>query len=218
MKRLRNVWVVLTIAALVGTVAGCATTQQQTSSPFLGEYPAFTKGADEVDLRYLKAGVDFKKYKKVMMDEVVFFLSPDSESKAIVPSEIKALSEEFHKIFIETLGDIFTDKPGPDVVRMRLAVTDIKRSNPVAGTMTTVIPVGLAVSLVKRGATGEYTGIGSANAEVEFLDSLTNQRIAAAVDKAPGGKLDVGELSPVKSAFKYWAKRLQNFMTGLKDS
>lgn len=87
-------------------------------------------------------------------------------------------------------------------------------SSPVAGTVSTVVPVGLAVSLVKRGATGEFAGIGSATAEVEFLDSLTNERVAAAVDKAPGGKLDVAETAPVKSAFEYWAKRLFTFMTG----
>jgi len=150
------------------------------------------------------------------MDEVVFFFNTDSDYNGIHPSEIQELSKTFHSIFVETFGDLLTDTPGPDVARMRLAVTDIKPSNPVTSTMTTVVPAGLAVSMVKRGATGEYTGIGSASAEMEFLDSVTNERIAAAIDKAPGGKLDAGKMSPAKSAFKYWAKRLFSFMNEMK--
>lgn len=197
---------------VIGMLVGCASTQKQTTSGFLGDYPVFEKGEEGIDLRYLKEGVNFKKYKKIMMDEVVFFFMDNADYKGINPSEIKGLSEDFHSTFIEVFGSMLTDTPGPDVVRMRLAVTDIEPSSPVSGTMTTVIPIGLAVSLAKKAATGEYTGIGSASAEVEFLDSVTNERIAAAIDKAPGGKLDVGELSPAKAAFKYWAKRIFSFM------
>ena len=95
---------------------------------------------------------------------------------------------------------------------MRLAVTDLEPSSPVGGTMSTIVPVGLAYSLIKKGTTGEYAGIGSASMEVEFLDSVSNERVAAAIDNAPGGKFDVGKLSPAKSAFEFWAKRLRTFM------
>ena len=118
----------------------------------------------------------------------------------------------FSKIYVQELGDILTDKPGPDVARMRMAITDLEPSKPAQGAMTTVVPAGLAVSLVKKGATGEYMGIGSASCEVEFLDSLTNERVAVGIDEYPGGKLDIGELSPAKAAFKYWADRLAAFI------
>lgn len=218
MKNFRRLIMVL-LVLMVSMLIGCTTTQpkKQVYSGFLNDYPVFTKGAEAVDLRYLAPGVDFKKYKKVMMDEVVFFFNTDSDYHGIHPSEIQELSEKFYSIYIKALGDILTDSPGPDVVRMRLAVTDIEPSNPVSGAMTTVVPVGLAVSLIKKGVTGEYTGIGSASAEVEFLDSLTNERLAVGIDKAPGGKLDVGELSPVESAFEYWAGRLAAFMKSLKE-
>ena len=80
------------------------------------------------------------------------------------------------------------------------------------GTASTILPVGLAVSLLKKGTTGGYTGIGSATMEAEFLDSVSNERIGAAIDKAPGGKLDVGKLTPAKEAFEFWAKRLRAFL------
>ncbi|UCD31233.1 MAG: DUF3313 family protein [Desulfobacterales bacterium] len=65
---------------------------------------------------------------------------------------------------------------------------------------------------VQKGVSGEYTGIGSASMEAEFLDSASNERIGAAIDKDPGGKLDIGKLAPAKEAFEFWAKRLKAFL------
>jgi hypothetical protein len=203
----------LALAAMIVGLLGCAVQQGQEYSGFLQTYPPFEKGAGGVDKRYIKEGVDFSKYDKIMMDEVVFFFREDADYKGIYPSDIAKLSEEFHKAFAEELGDILTDVPAPNVVRMRLAVTDLELSSPVAGTITTVIPVGLAINFIKKGTTGEYVGVGSASMEAEFLDSISNIRIAAAVDKAPGGKLDLGKFSAAKSAFQFWAKRLSIFIT-----
>jgi len=213
MRKLRNVGMAMAVMVLFAMVIGCAGTQQRTYSGFLTDYPQMGKGAGDVDLRYLKPGADFGKYNKIMMDEVVFFFRTDADYNGIHPSEIVELRDAFHQAFFEEFGDMLTDKPGPEVVRMRLAVTDLEPSSPVSGTMTTVVPVGLAVSVVKRGATGEYMGIGSASAEVEFLDSLTNERLAVGIDKHPGGKLDIGKLSPARAAFKYWAQMLDNFLS-----
>ena len=202
------------ITLIMITLIGCASAPQKETSGFLGDYPVFEAGKEGVDKRYLKPGVDFGQYNKVMLDEVVFYFKTDAEYKGIKPSEIKELSDEFHKAFVEEMGDAYplVKDPGPDVVRVRVAITDLEPSNPVSGTMSTVIPIGLGVSLIKKGATGEYLGIGSATMEGEFLDSVSDKRIAAVIDKNPGGKLDVGELSPAKSAFKFWAKRLRVFL------
>jgi hypothetical protein len=212
MKHRIKVLMALSIIALLGALMGCATQQKKDYSGFLQDYPVFEKGLKGVDKRYMKAEVDFSKYKKIMMDEVVFFFKHDADYKGIHPEEINELSREFHKAFVEVLGDRLTDTPGPDVARMRLAVTDLETSSPVSGTMTTVVPVGLAINLVKKGTTGEYIGVGSASMEAEFLDSVSNERIAVVVDQSPGGKFDLGKLSAAKSAFGFWAERLKAFL------
>lgn len=213
-RRLIMAFFIVAICTLIGCVS--SQPQKPATSGFLKSYPTFTKGVDGVDEHYLKPGVDFSKYNKIMMDEVVFFFNTNADYKGIHPSEIKELGDTFHSVFVKTFGDRLTDTPGPNVVRMRLAVTDIEPSNPVTSSVTTVVPAGLAFNLVKRGVTGEYTGIGSASAEVEFLDSLTNERIAAAIDEHPGDKLDISKLSPIKAAFEYWAHRLDTFMKNTK--
>jgi len=51
---------------VIGMLAGCVSTQtqNQSRSGFLENYPTFEKGPENIDLRYLKEGVDFKKKKK----------------------------------------------------------------------------------------------------------------------------------------------------------
>jgi hypothetical protein len=48
-----------------------------------------------VKMRYLKPGVDFVKYKRLMIDPVIFFFADDSEYKGIDPTEMKQLADQF---------------------------------------------------------------------------------------------------------------------------
>jgi hypothetical protein len=206
--------VVLMIGVALTMAMGCAT-QKVSYSGFLTDYPVFEPGPEGgADFVYMKEGADFGSYHKVMMDEVVFYFKKDSDYKGIHPSEIQELTEAFNRAFIDALNDAYplTDTPGPDVMRVRVGITEIKTSKPGVGTVTTIVPVGLAFSLIKKGAGGGYTGIGSASMEAELFDSMSNERIGAAIDEAPGGKLDVGKLTPAKEAFEFWAKRLKYFL------
>jgi len=212
MRRSIGFTILLIVVVAFGNVADCG--EKPVGSGFLKDYPAFKEGQKGVDRVYMKEGINFSKYNKIMMDEVIYFFKNDADYKGIHPSEIQELTEAFNKAFVDALKDAYplTDTVGPDVMRVRIGITEIKTSKPGVGTVTTIIPVGLAFSLVKKGATGGYTGIGSATMEAEFLDSVTNERIGAAIDKAPGGKLDVGKLTPAKEAFEFWAKRLRAFL------
>lgn len=67
-------------------------------------------------------------------------------------------------------------KPGPDVVRLHIAITDLKQSRPVLSADTTVIPVGLAISVIKRGVGGSWAGSDATGAEFMALDSIFYMR------------------------------------------
>ena len=72
-------------------LASCATTAPSKSG-FLGDYYknlAPAPGGAVAKMRWVKPGVNFTKYKKVMVDYVVFALADDSESKAISGEEMK---------------------------------------------------------------------------------------------------------------------------------
>jgi hypothetical protein len=112
----------------------------------------------------------------------------------------------------EALGTAYplVTEPGSDVLRVRLAITDIKTSNPAMSGITTVLPVGLAISVAKKAATGAYTGVGGASMEVEILDSTTNELLVAGIDTFDGSKMSgFSKLGATKEAFEFWAQRLR---------
>ena len=212
-------WAIIIVFISFSLIASMGCRSKVKQSGFLDDYPKFEKGpSGGVDLRYLKEGVDFKKYDKIMMDQVVFYFSKDSQYKGMNSDELNQLSEAFHKAMVKELQDAypFVQEPGPGVLRIRPAITEVKASKPVLNTITTVIPVGLALSIVKKGVTGTHTFVGEASMEAEFLDAETNDRIAVAIDKRSGAKYKVvkgmSKWGHAEDAFNYWAKRLRKFL------
>ena len=204
------------VALTCGMLVGCASTsqtQKDAPSGFLVNYPPFQPGPSEgADKIYTKPGMDLSKYRRVMLDEAQFFLKKSAADHGIQASELKELSDTFHRAVFEALGNAYplVTEPGPDVLRIRLAITDIETSNPAMSGITTVLPVGLAVSVAKKATTGSYTGVGGASMEAEFLDSMSNERLAAAIDTFNGSKMSgFSKLGATKEAFEFWAKRLR---------
>ncbi len=211
---MKSVYIVIICFAL--TVAtGCATKQVKHSG-FLENYPEFKLGPKGgADFVYMKEGVDFKRYNKIMMDHVVLYFKDDAKYKGIHPEELNEMSDAFHKAIADNLEGAYplVVEPGSDVMRLRFAITDVVASKPGMGTIATVMPIGLALSTIKKGATGTHTGVGQASIEVEILDSMTNERIAVAIDTKPGGKIEgFSKWGAVKGAFEFWAKRLRHWL------
>ncbi len=107
-------------------------------------------------------------------------------------------------------------EPGPDVVRIRIAITDLKQSNPALGvvsTVTMVSPAGLGLNLVRKGATGSWSGSGATRAEFLVFDSMTHQVIVAARDERSAGFTDrYTKWGSAEEAFKFWAERIKTIM------
>ena len=124
-----------------------------------------------------------------MFDSVVFFFDDASEYKGIEPNELKALADGFNQQLVESLKGSYpiVAEPGPDVLRIRFAITDLKQSNPPSAALRRLIPVGLAVSAVKKGRYGSWAGSGATGAEMMALDSLTNDVIGVAKDEKAAG-------------------------------
>jgi hypothetical protein len=213
MNRLHTAFTGLMIIMMGLFLIGCAAAPKDTASGFLKTYPQFQPGpSDGIDRIYTKPGMDLKKYRRVMLDEAQFFLKRDAASQGLQVSELKELSDTFHKAIFEALGTAYplVTEPGNDVLRIRLALTDIETSNPALTGITTVLPVGLAVSVAKKATTGGHTGVGGASMEVEFLDSMTSERLAAGIDTFDGSKVSgFTKLGATKEAFEFWAKRLR---------
>jgi hypothetical protein len=218
---MKKILAVLVGLMLLAGLAGCATTKTSQSG-FLGDYykDLGPGPKDGVKMRWLKPGVDFGKYDKVMLDSVVFALAEDSESKTIDPEVMKDLQEKCNLALANAIKTKYpiVSEPGPDVARIRIAITGIKQSKPVLSAVTSVVPVGLAISIVKKGAGGSWTGSGATNAEFMGLDSMSNEVIAIAQDGTTAGFTErFSKYGSTEDSFKYWGEKIVKFLDEAKS-
>ena len=203
---------ILTVA--IG-LAGCAASGMKNVeySGFLKDYSQLKSGGDDrAALIYFKPGVDLKPYTKLMFERLVVFLSPTSKSREIDPTILKELADFYQNALLEAVKDGYevVDQPGPDVLWVRVAITDVVPSNPTANTLSSIIPVGIVVAGATKAVSDANLGTGEAATEMEVLDSMTKERLAAAVDRRQGGKSAFrGKWVDTKKAFEYWAKRFR---------
>jgi hypothetical protein len=79
--------------------------------------------------------------------------------------------------------------------------------------VTTVVPIGLGISLIKKGATGAWTGSGATGAELMAIDSMSGDVIAVAQDKKTAGFTErFSKWGSAEDAFKFWGERLKLFL------
>jgi len=215
MKKALKIFAVVFIGlALIATSGFAADTKY---SGFLeGYYSKLKPGPkDGVKMRWLKPGTDFTQYNKFMIDGVVFYFADNSAYKGIDPEVMKNLADTFNKAIVEAFQGKYeiVSEPGPDVMRIRIAITGFKQSRPGLSVVSTIMPVGLAVSTVKKGATGSWTGSGATSAELMALDSITNDVIGVGVDERTAEFQErFSKWGSAEEAFHFWAGRMVQFI------
>jgi len=218
---------VLAGTVLLGVTA-CSSTRHArsvTESGFLGDYSQLKKGkGDQAKLVYIAPGVEWKKYTKMYIEPVQLWKSEDPDSKLgkLSPENQQMLVNFLYTELNNELQKSYTivDKPGPDTLVLRSAVTEAKKSAPVRNLLTSIVPFGIAANILVTAAFGTGIGVGEVQAEAELLDGETNQRLAAAVDRRAGTKalrtkFD-GTWGDVKLAFEFWSERLESRLVELR--
>ena len=100
--------------------------------------------------------------------------------------------------------------PEEGTMRLQMAIIDADKSKVVRNVTSTVLPVGVGISLVKYAATGKQTGVGEIPPEFKVSDAMTGELMGAALDKRVGGKDITGTFDTwhhADAALKYWAQR-----------
>jgi hypothetical protein len=226
-RRFRDFALVLGAVAFALVASGCAATKQARkteTSGFLGDYSDLREGKDgQALLVYVDESADWKQYDKVLMEPITLWYDPADESKLPAKDEAQVLLDYLDESVRNALKAdyLFVDKPGPGVLRLRIALTEARASNAVLDTVSSVVPQLRVLSGAKELATGTAAFVGTAGVEAEIEDSLTERRLAAGVDRRVGGK-NIGGVTDswndVQKSFDFWSERLRTRLAELRGA
>jgi hypothetical protein len=109
-----------------------------------------------------------EQYTEFIIDPVVIYFHEDTIGRAVNPDDLKLLTDFVKTELTTALKDGYSivEVPGPNVIRIRTALTNVLPSKP----RMAFHPAATAFSL------------SNASIEAEFLDSKTNERLVAVMD------------------------------------
>ena len=153
-----------------------------------------------------------KKNTKVLLEPVTIWVNDKSSIEKVSEEDRQMLTDYLYESLKESLSKDFemVDRAGPDVLRVRAALTEAEGSYVILDTITTLLPIGLGVSTLKQLALGTASFVAEASIEFDLEDSLTQETLIAGVDKRAGGKGWSRKFAPWGQdapAFDYWAEK-----------
>lgn len=183
------------------SITACTTTSPHRGGLFINQDEFYPDPADQAVLLWERGPIKKgeRPYTKILIDPLLLLFEPEGDPQVVEPDEMKAMADLFRAELVEKLGVAygFVDRVGEDVLRVRIAITDLI---PVPGTkgglQDSQIPFAVDVS--------------AAILEVEILDSESSKRLVALISK--GGDTMVETISnnkekkaQVERAFTKWA-------------
>lgn len=200
-KKNYHTWRLLLFIILSVLLNGCTGAPKLGQSGFLRDYsqlepdPAFGSA-----LRYANPSKKLQQYRMFIIDPVMIHFAPHAEGAAIDPTELKKLTDYFRDEAVKALSKKYqvVNSAGPGVLRIRAAITDIKKTNVAFNIEPRLKALGL--------------GLGGASMEAEALDSVSGERIIAVVDSQSGGRFmgytaGLTKFGHAKQVMKGWIKR-----------
>lgn len=211
MKRLFVVAMVLSLFACAGKNTS---SDVNPADHFLGKDYALLMPKEE-----LKGGLGWRNPEFSPKDFNAFFIEPVTVWNAESLQKESGLKKDDLDILVKYFQDVLTKvpdgtrmklatAPGPGVIAVRAAVTDVETSSPVSNAMTSVVPVGILISAGKQLATGQAIGVGKCTVEMRFVDSASNKTLAMFADTKFGKKYDSASYTKTgqtEEAMKEWS-------------
>lgn len=215
-------YLISTLAAASFVLAGCAgggmsqgngSAAAVPNSGFLSDYSKL-RPVDGLDgsYRWMDTTANLRPYTKVMIDPVQIFVTHDPGYKGMDPAAMGRMTDAFRMEFIGALvsGYQVVNQPGPDVLRIRLAITGIQPVPPALG-VTDFIPI-KAVFNVARDAAGAAPRVAEMSGEAEVLDPKGHVVGAAVSTRKADKTLPQGEQitwAQLQTIAAAWGKNLR---------
>ncbi|MHC4749809.1 MAG: DUF3313 domain-containing protein [Planctomycetota bacterium] len=180
---------------MMAATCGCGSKNLETVG-FLSDYSRL-EAESETTLRYINQRNKLGYYSKFIIDPVDVHFHSGAKGTDTSSKELAELRQYMYTAIHNALLKRYSvvRQPGPGVARLRIAITDIKKSSPAMN----VIPQTKLAGV----------GLGGASMEGELIDSRTGEQIAAVVQTQKGKRLSLEGLSKwgdAKAVIDDWAK------------
>ena len=205
------------VLALMVAAGGCARRHGPVIPPemsgFLDDYSRLRQGGvGEVRLVYRNPKADWHAYDAVLLEPVAIWRSGRGSLAAVPEEDLLRLAFDLGNAVRTRLGEGFrlVDRAGPGVMRIRLAITAARASDPILDVVTAS---GLTPSTSGDGPLSPETQrfLEGAVIEGEITDAQTGMLLAQGLDtRRRGGSLAgvVDTWAEVDRAFGFWADRV----------
>ncbi len=218
------------VVAVVALIGGCASgkvAEEAQYSGFLKDYSQLRQEKDasgQPVLRYISPKLSAMRapesHPRLLIDPVVYYPAPRPTAQ-VSAATLGQVRDYFDRVLREKLGAVMplTDKPGPGVVRLRVALTAVASEK--AGLAPyEYIPIALVVAGAQA-ATGSRAGEAAVYTEMELDDSVTGERLGAAVKRGVGARVKGGESGTltfdlVKPVLDQWAQQAADMAANLR--
>jgi hypothetical protein len=230
-KQITRAGLVTATLFLAGMLTGCSVTQKEaveksslSSSGFLGpDYSRLAPGGEgQTSLRYINPSAQWTQYNKILVMPVSFW---GNEATKIPLADQQALCNFLYQALRDQLGKKFrlVEQPGPGVMVVQVALTDVEAATPVLRSVTMVVPQARALSTLKYLATGTYPFVGAAQAEAKITDGGTGELLGEWVDRRVGsGNIQTAaqwQWGDVENVMNTWsamaAEKLYSWTSGI---
>ncbi len=166
---------------------------------FLSDYSRL-QTESSTSLRYINTRA-LAQYSSFIVEPVRVHLHSGSKSKGkLTQQQISDLTSYMHANIISAVldsGNNVVYKPAPGVAKVRVALTDIEKTN--------------AINILPQ-ASLLGAGLGGASMEAEVIDSMTGEQIGAVVESQKGSRIpfsNLGEWTTSKKIMDDWANRFR---------
>ncbi len=200
---------------LVLVLGSCSTVSQSRNveaAGFLDNVEQLrTEGPESEALTYRNASFDPSEYSKIFVDSTQIWMRPGK--KDLKEQDAVLLSQFQSSAFVDALSPDWeiADGPGPGTLHLRSALTESCPSSVFFDVATTFGPYARAYQELRKLTVGSYSFVGSSAIELEVLDSVTQERLFATIDRREGTKsvrVLPGTWSDVREIGSHWASEL----------
>lgn len=232
-ENLQKILLAFVVMLFMGSIAAHARAQSEAAkagakppparSGFLSDYERLrpVKGVEGAQA-WRRDNVEWKKYSKVLIERMQLYLKQEGERKPIDATDLKLLTEAFYEALVAELkpNAEIVDKPGPDVLRVRIAIVDLVPTDAGRSVVGSVIPFAWLAETASGPATGRPVGstpyLGQTGIEAQFLDGGSGEVVGEFADLQIGKKYNTSGYfdsfsawAYAKEAFKLWSKHFR---------